>query len=72
MPGLEQEPPEKPNFLLIVLLFGATIIVVFVIAYFVLHWGGARLVPKHHNKNPTSQLVLPAQPRPASPDSTAA
>jgi hypothetical protein len=63
MPGLEQEPPEKPNFLLIVLLFGATIIAVFVVVYFVLHWEGTRLVPKHHTRNPTSQLVLPAPAR---------
>jgi hypothetical protein len=59
MRGLEQEPPERPNFLLVVLLFGATIIVVFVVAYFVLHWRGARIVPKHFNKHPTSRLVMP-------------
>jgi tellurite resistance protein TehA-like permease len=72
MRDIEQVRPNKPNFLLVVLLSGATLVVLFVIAYFVLHWEGTRLVPKHHSKNPTSQLVLPATPRPALPDSTVA
>jgi hypothetical protein len=72
MRDIEQVRPNKPNFLLVVLLSGATLVVLFVIAYFVLHWSGSRLVPKHHSKEPTSQLVLPAPLRPALPDSTAA
>jgi hypothetical protein len=59
MRGIEQEPPNKPNFLLVVLLFAATIIIVFLVAYFVLDWRGAHLVPKHHDKHPSSRLVLP-------------
>jgi hypothetical protein len=62
MRSLEQEPPEKPNFLLVVLLFGATIIVVFFVAYFVLEW--THVLPgHHHDKHPTSQLVLPSPAR---------
>jgi len=64
--GLEQEPPERPNFFLVVILFGATIIIVFLVAYFVLDWGGTRLVPRHHDKHPSSRLVLPLPPQQAS------
>jgi hypothetical protein len=59
MRGLEQEPPNKPNFLLVVLLFAATIIIVFLVAYFVLDWRGTKLIPKHYDKHPSSRLVLP-------------
>lgn len=57
---LEQEPPNRPSFLLVVLLSGAAIIVIFLIAYFVLDLGNSGLVPKHHYKDPTSLLVMPA------------
>lgn len=57
----EQEPPHKPSFLLITLLFGATIIAIFVIAIIILHLGGAGLT-KHsfHKHHPTSRLMMPA------------
>lgn len=57
---LEQQPPNKPSFLLVVLLSGAAIIVIFLIAYFVLDLGNSGMVPKRKPKHPTSQLVLPA------------
>ena len=57
---IEQHPPNKPSFLKVVLLSGAAIIVIFVIAYFVLEWSNSGIVPKHHYKSPTSQLIEPA------------
>jgi len=57
---LEQQPPNKPSFLLVVLLSGAAIIVIFLIAYFVLDLGNTGIVPKRKPNHPTSQLVLPA------------
>ena len=56
---IEQLPPNEPKFGLIVALFAAVILVVFVIAYFMLDWDGKRLVPHHFAKHPTSQLVMP-------------
>ena len=55
---IEERPPNRPNFLLILILFGATIIAVFVVAYFVLDWDAGGLLPKRHSKHPSSQLVL--------------
>jgi hypothetical protein len=60
MKNLEQLPPNKPNFLVVVLLFAGAIVAVFIIAYIVLELGGTRIIPKHHSKEPHSQLVLPA------------
>ena len=57
MANIEQQPPNRPNFMLILVLFGATIIAVFVIAYFVLDWDAGGLLPKRHAKHPSSQLV---------------
>lgn len=57
---VEQEPPNKPSFLLIVLLFGATIIAVFIVAIIILHSGGAGLTRHSFRKDPTSRLVMPA------------
>jgi hypothetical protein len=56
---IEQRPPNQPKFLLIVLLFAASLIVIFIIAYFLLDWDAGGLLPKHHPRHPTSQLVLP-------------
>jgi len=62
---LEQLPPNKPSFLLVVLLFAATIIIVFIIAIFFLHLDRGRLF-HHSTKHSTSQLILPAAgPKPA-------
>lgn len=57
---LEQEPPNRPSFLTVVLLSGAAIIVIFLIAYFVLDWSNSGIVPKRHFKHPNSQLILQA------------
>lgn len=54
---IEQQLPNRPNFMLVVVLSGATIIAVFLIAYFVLDWDAGGLLPKRHTKHPTSQLI---------------
>jgi hypothetical protein len=59
---VEQQPPNKPSFLFVVLLSGAAIIVIFIIAIFVLHLDGGRLTRERSHKHPTSQLVLPVSP----------
>jgi hypothetical protein len=56
---LEQLPPNKPSFLLVVILAGVALIIVFIVAIFVLHLDGGRLF-NHHQKHATSQLVLPS------------
>jgi hypothetical protein len=63
---LEQQPPNKPNFLLVVLIAGATVIVIFIVAILVLHLDGSRFGRHSFRKQPTSQLVLPdSVPTPA-------
>ena len=67
---LEQEPPNKPNFLAVVLLAGAAILVIFVVAWIMLRWGGgAHFLNKSHQKAPTSQLILPVR-APLAPQSS--
>ena len=60
---LEQEPPNKPNFLGILLLAAGAIIVIFIIAIFVLHLDGGRRTHERFRKHPTSELVLPKATR---------
>jgi hypothetical protein len=60
---IEQTKPNKPNFGLIVGLFCATILVMFVLALLFLTFDGSHLRFRHHTQHPTS-LLLP------SPDST--
>jgi flagellar basal body-associated protein FliL len=61
---IEQLPPKKPNFLLIVILFCVTLIVVFVIAYFFIAFNGKHLTFHRHTAHHTSQLVLPLHSSP--------
>jgi hypothetical protein len=56
---LEQTLPKKPNFLLILGLFCATILVVFALALIFLDVEGGHLTFRHHTAHPTSQLELP-------------
>jgi len=67
---IEQTRPNKPNFLLIVILFCATILVIFVLAYFFVDFEGGHLTFKSRRAHPTSQLILPAAPN--SPAGTSA
>jgi hypothetical protein len=61
---IEQLPPNKPNFLLILILFGVAILVIFVVAYFFVDFDGKHLTFRHHSAHPTSQFIVPAPPRP--------
>jgi hypothetical protein len=52
--------PKKPNFTLIMVLTGATLLVLFLAAYVLLTADGRRLLPKtHQDPHPTS-FVVPA------------
>jgi len=62
--SIEQEPPRKPSFLLVVILFGVVIIFIFILAIIVLHLNGSHFGRRSFRKNPTAQLVLP-RPAPA-------
>ncbi|MGA7159079.1 MAG: hypothetical protein WBY53_19695 [Acidobacteriaceae bacterium] len=57
---IEQRPPEQPNFLMIVILFCVTIVVIFVLAILFIHVHRKHLGFPDHHAHPTSQLVLPA------------
>jgi hypothetical protein len=59
---IEQLPPHKPNFLLILILFGVAILVIFVVAYFFVDFDGKHLTFRHHSAHPTSHLIVPAPP----------
>jgi flagellar basal body-associated protein FliL len=57
---IEQINPRKPNFLLVVILSGITILILFVLALFFIHFDGKHLTFRHHSAHPTSQLRQPA------------
>jgi hypothetical protein len=59
---IEQRSPNKPNFLLVVILSGVVLIAIFILAYFFIDFDGNHLTFRHHPAHPTSQLVLPALP----------
>ena len=56
---IEQLPPNKPNFLLVVLLAMGVLILLFVLAYFFISFEGNRIHIRHRHANPNAQLVLP-------------
>ena len=60
---LEQVRPNKPNFLLVVLLSAGLLTLLFILAIFFLHLDASKLF-KRHPKEPTSQLVLPSPSAP--------
>jgi len=52
---------KKPNFLLIVMLSAAALILIFVCAYFLVGERGKKLLPGlHHDPQPTSCLLSPS------------
>jgi len=57
---IEQRAPNKPNFLLVVLLSGVVLIGLFILAYFFIDFDGSHLTFRHHRAHPTSQYVLPS------------
>jgi len=56
---IEQLPPNKPNFLLVVLLAVAFLFLFFVLAYFFIDFDGHSIHIRHHRANPNAQLALP-------------
>ncbi len=56
---IEQTLPKKPNFLLILGLFCVTILVVFALALTFLEVDKGHLGLRHHDRHPTSRLILP-------------
>jgi hypothetical protein len=62
---IEQLPPKQPNFLLIVILFCVTLLVVLVLAYLFVSFDGKHLTFGRHHAHPTSQLVLPVHSAPS-------
>jgi hypothetical protein len=62
---IEQHAPNGPNFGLIVGIFCATLLIIFVLALFFVHFDGKHLTFRHRNGHPNSQLVLPASGRAA-------
>ena len=63
---IEQTSPKQPNFGLVVGLFCATLLIVFVLALFFVHFDGKHLTFRNHSAHPTSQLLLPT-PNQATP-----
>jgi hypothetical protein len=57
---IEQLPPNKPNFLLVVLLAVGVLFVFFVLAYLFVDFEGHHIHIRRHAANPNAQLVLPA------------
>jgi tellurite resistance protein TehA-like permease len=56
---IEQLPPKQPNFLRVVILFGVSLILIFILAMIFVRFDGNHLTFRHHSSHPTSQLVLP-------------
>lgn len=62
--GIFEVRPRKPNFLLIVILSGVTILLLFLGAYLVLSDSGKKLPPGlHPDAHPTSYPPTPASSR---------
>jgi len=58
---IEQLPPNKPNFLLIVLMSVGVLLLLFVVAYFTVRWDGQHLTFRHHSAEPHSQVIMPRE-----------
>jgi hypothetical protein len=57
---IEQIAPKKPNFLLILILFGSSILIIFLLALIFLHFDKRHLGLRHNDAHPSSRLVLPS------------
>ena len=57
---IEQYPPNKPNFLLVVLLACAVLLIFFVLAYFFIDFEGGHIKIRRRHVNPNAWLILPA------------
>ena len=52
--------PKGPNFLLIVVLFAVTIVVILLGAWFLIGDKGKKLLPGRHTDHPTSYVLPPS------------
>jgi hypothetical protein len=59
---LEQQPPNKPNFALVVAVAGAAMLVIFVLALLFVHWDGKHLRFGYTSKNHDTRLTTPLLP----------
>jgi hypothetical protein len=55
---IEQLPPNKPNFAMVLAVFCVTILVVFLVALLFVRVDGGHLTFRHHRAHPNSQLRL--------------
>lgn len=56
---IEQYPPNKPNFLLVVVLAGVTLLIILVLAYFFIDFEGGHIHFRHRHPSPNAQLLGP-------------
>lgn len=61
---IEQYPPNKPKFLLVVVLAGVTLLLILVLAYFFIDFEGGHIHFRYRHANPNAQLLAPVFPRP--------
>lgn len=61
---IEQSPPNKPNFLLVLVLAGVSLLLLLVLAYFFIDFEGGHIHFRHRHANPNALLLAPAFPRP--------
>ncbi len=59
---LEQVKPNKPSFLMVVLLSAAAILVIFIAAFVIVGWRSHKKNQPPFSKHPVSQLVQPVSP----------
>ena len=57
---IPEKPNKNPNFLIVVILFALTILVVLILAVFVFKKDGKKLIPHGPNPAPNSRLLVPA------------
>ena len=57
---IEQYPPKKPNFLLVVLLAVGVLLLIFVLAYFFVDFEGHHIHIRRQHANPNAMLVMPS------------
>ena len=61
---IEQYPPNKPNFSLVVVLAGVSLLLILVLAYFFIDFEGGHIHIRHRHANPNAQLLAPTYLQP--------
>ncbi len=64
---IEQLPPKKPNFLLVVALSAVALVVLFILAYLFVDFDGRHLTFRHHQRAPHLAARPPHLPDAHSP-----